>query len=154
MLDGTSEIRIIDWTSCCRQPVQDKEVWTPGYTAPEQRERRALCASDWYSLGATCFALANGFTIEDRGSAAIAEGIRNIKLGSGEFRGWNEEEFFRALLSKEPLSRPKPWESKRELYDIRRVSMPGRGSGGRSRRGVQGRIVPWLSSVIERVLRR
>jgi hypothetical protein len=129
-------------------------VWTPGYTAPEQRNRRAVCGSDWYSLAATCFALANGFTIEDRGSAAVAQGIANIKLGSGEFRGWNEEEFFRALLGKEWLSRPKPWESKRELYDIRRVSMPGRNSGERSRRGIQAGIVPWLTSVIERVRRR
>lgn len=153
MLDGTSEIRIIDWTSCCRQSWPQKEVWTPGYTAPEQRVRRAVCASDWYSLGATCFALANGFTVEDRGSDVVAAGIGNIKLGSGEYRGWKEEEFFRALLANDPLSRPKPWESKRELFDIRRQSL-GRASGRVNRRGIQEGIVPWLSSVIDRVLRR
>lgn len=153
MLEGTSELRIIDWSFCCRQSSAQVAVTTPGYTAPEQDAGHAVCASDWYSLGATCFALANGFTVDERGPAAVDRGLKEIRLGTGEFRGWQEEEYFRGLLNRDPLTRPRPWESKRELFNIRRVSGPVR-SPSLSRRAAPDSprgFVPWIARMIERV---
>jgi serine/threonine protein kinase len=123
---GGSQLRVIDWSFCCRASSSPPSVTTPGYTAPEQEVEgaRAECAADWYSLGATCFALANGFTPHERGAGAFHRGLQNIQLGT-DFRGWRDEEFFGRLLSPDPSTRPKPWESKRELFDIRRDSKPG-----------------------------
>ena len=126
---GSAGLRIIDWSFCCRASGPQAQVATPGYTAPEQAAGRAECASDWYSLGATCFALANGFTPHERGQRAFKRGLAEIHLGAGEFRGWPEEEFFGLLLDPDPKARPKPWESNRKLFDIRRDSQPGPRTG-------------------------
>jgi serine/threonine protein kinase len=132
---GASEFRVVDWSSCCRESSSYAGAapftpWlTPGYSAPEQEGGKAECASDWYSLGATCFALANGFTPHERGRKAFALGLKQIQLGRGEFRGWSEEEYFRGLLDPDPAARPKPWESKRRLFDIARDSKPAPGIG-------------------------
>ena len=153
VLDGTSELRIIDWSFCCRQASTQVAVTTPGYTAPEQDAGHAVCASDWYSLGATCFALANGFTVDERGPAALDRGLQEIRLGSGEFRGWQVVEYFRGLLNRDPLARPRPWEAKRELFNIRRVSGPVHSTSlSRHARsdGPRG-FVPWIARMIERV---
>jgi serine/threonine protein kinase len=153
MLDGTSELRIVDWSSCCRQAAPQTAVTTPGYSAPEQAVGRAVCASDWYSLGATCFALANGFTVDERGLDAVERGLAAIQLGSREFRGWDVVEYFRGLLRRDPLARPRPWESKRELFNIRRVSGPAR-SRSLTREGLledpRG-FAPWISRMLDRV---
>lgn len=124
VLEDTSELRIIDWSFCCRESSEQAAVATPGYTAPEQDAGQAVCASDWYSLAATCFALANGFTIDDAGPEGLSRGLKKIRLGSEEFRGWKEHELFRGLLDPDPTERPRPWESKRERFNIRRTSGP------------------------------
>jgi serine/threonine protein kinase len=122
MLDGRLEFRIVDWSFCCLASTKASPVRTPGYTAPEQERGAAQCASDWYSLGATCFALANGFTVHERGPAEFARGVKKIHLDNGEFRGWPEEAYFDGLLSENPTNRPEPWEGKNKLFSIARSS--------------------------------
>ena len=122
---GRSNFRLVDWSSCCQAASSPAKITTPGYSPPEQEgdAGQAICASDWYSLGATCFALANGFTPHERGPVAFEQGLRNIQLGT-DFRGWEGEDLVGRLLSADPAARPKPWQSRRELFDIRRDSKP------------------------------
>jgi serine/threonine protein kinase len=151
VLEGSGALRVVDWSFCCRQSANQVAVATPGYTAPEQESGRAECASDWYSLGATCFALANGFTLDERGPAAFARGLKQIELGTTEFRGWDVEEYFTGLLKRDSLARPKPWESKRELFNIRRNSGAVRHSVPAEQRATPGAALAWLGRVIRSI---
>jgi len=151
MLDNREEIRIVDWSFCCLASNRPEPVGTPEYMAPEQMLGEAVCASDWYSLAATCFAIANGFTIHERGPAEFARGIKNIHLVNGQFRGWPEEPFFRSLLSENPRNRQAPWRAKNELYSINRSS----GKVAVSARGAPSRSpFSWLANLLRSVRQR
>src|SRR5204863_7623795 len=102
MMLENGNVVLIDWSFCCRQGVPQVATSTAGYTAPEQKKGKAVCESDWYSLSATCFALANGYTLDDVPPRAVAEGIRQIQLDHDEFLGWPVPEYFERLLFPKP----------------------------------------------------
>jgi serine/threonine protein kinase len=148
LFEDTHDLRIVDWSSCRRQSSSEAPFATPGYVAPEQEGGKSMCESDWYSLGATCFALTNGFILDQVSSFDIERGIDKIRLMPKDFRGWSAQEYFRGLLRRDPSARSKPWEPKGGLFDIRRVSQPF-DMASRQRRG-RSADDSWFSRIIER----
>jgi serine/threonine protein kinase len=80
--EGSARFLILDCSFCCRMDSTQVPVRTSTYTAPEQMQGAATQLSDWYSIAATVFFLANGFPPERGVEERFKKGLQNIFAGS------------------------------------------------------------------------
>lgn len=120
---GRVEIALVDNSfACLAEGPQKTPTATGDYTAPEQAAGVASPASDFYSIAATCFFLANGSPPFPRDTVAFRSGVRAIDFGDYDARDFegNEDDYFTgessttealitALLDPDPTGRPSPY---------------------------------------------
>jgi hypothetical protein len=112
----SGELRLIDWTSCALASRQTAPMVTAGYTAPEQQRGDAGPASDWYSLAATLYFMANATPPSSEPDPGRPEGLRTLERAVGErFEYFLQDEwhvglatFCEGLLAANPEARPVP----------------------------------------------
>ena len=121
---GLLPLLILDCSFCCRMNSTQIPVSTSNYTAPEQIQGLATYQSDWYSIAATLFFLANGFSPERALQERFKNGLLNLNPGSlrapFNFNPRTEgllgiqksvPKLIETLLEPDPLNRPqKEWE--------------------------------------------
>jgi serine/threonine protein kinase len=81
LMTDSGDLLVLDCSFCCRMDSEQTPVGNSTYTAPEQLAGQATYQSDWYSVAATIFFLANGFPPE-RHPERFKAGLGNIDVGS------------------------------------------------------------------------
>jgi hypothetical protein len=85
------KLTLIDCSFACRIDAPQIPVTNRTYTPPEQHLGQATAQSDWYSLAATCFFLANRRPPDRRQPAEYHAGLRNMDLGQGRLLHFGDE---------------------------------------------------------------
>jgi hypothetical protein len=110
LLTKTGDIVLLDPSFACRKDHQVTPVENPSFSAPEQSERRAVPQSDFYSLAATVFFLANGHGVSEVADIeALRRGIGSIDFGAFGLPNFGEHPLIYDLLSRNVEDRPKSY---------------------------------------------
>src|SRR5262249_27187272 len=115
------DLILLDCTFCCQADARQIPVENPSFSAPELRQGQATVKSDWYSIAATIFHIANGFPPNHRHKSEYHAGLRRIDVGVYYPPAFDHSKYdaviegtnglFEALMNPDPSKRPESyWE--------------------------------------------
>jgi serine/threonine protein kinase len=109
-LTGNGDIILLDPSFACRMDHQTTPVENPAFSAPEQISRQAVPQSDFYSLAATTYFLANDQGVSEMADIeALRQGIFNIDFGAFGKSNFGHLEMIDRLLSYKVDERPRSY---------------------------------------------
>ncbi len=80
-LNHNGNLILLDSTFCCQEQSTQVPVANTAYTSPEQIVGKATALSDWYSIAATIYFLANRTPPPLHNTSQFHAGLQNIKTG-------------------------------------------------------------------------
>lgn len=104
---------LLDSTFCCRRNLPQVPIENKKYSPPEQRVGQATVQSDWYSIAATLYFMANGEPPNQSDNERFSAGLEAIVAGSYySLKYRTAGKVLKELLNADASKRPQ------SLYDV------------------------------------